>query len=118
MSFLLHVKSGPRWATSEPPPNWQPQGGFPVVGESMPAGDSIGFSGQTPESITPTMTFEPAVDEPPRDGHTALAPMKSVLSSSVWLRVSFCTAETPSTFRMSATEFAGTCAATPPYTVE
>ena len=98
-----------------PVPNWlQRQGGLPVVGESMPVGDSIGFSGQTPVSITPTMTFEPALLEPPRDGQTALAPMKSVLSSCGWLSVSCCTAATPATLRMAPTEFAGTFAETPP----
>src|SRR4051794_32415624 len=114
MSFLLQANAGPRCAVSLPSPNWQPHGAFPVVGELTPAGESIGCSGHTPLSITPTMTFEPALLEPPSDGQTAFAPMNSVLSSSGWFSVSFWTAETPSTLRMSATLFAGTCAATPP----
>ena len=47
--------------------------------------------------------------EPPSDGQTAVAPMKSVLSSSGCLSESFCTAATPSTLSRSATLFAGTC---------
>ena len=59
---LLVAREGlPEVGGSVPPPNWQPHGGLPVVGELMPVGDSIGFSGQTPVSMTPTMTFEPAL---------------------------------------------------------
>ena len=37
----------------------------------------------------------PAFAEPPSDGHTVVAPMNDVLSSSGWLSVSFWTAATP-----------------------
>ncbi len=77
-------------------------------------GASIGCSGQTPVSMTPTMTFEPAFAEPPSDGQTVVAPMNDVLSSSGCFSVSFCTAATPGTLSSAAIWFAGTLAATPP----
>ena len=73
-----------------------------------------GLSGQTPVSITPTTTFEPALSCPPSVGQTLVAPRKLVLSSCGWLSVSFCTARTPGTASSLAILFAGTRAATPP----
>src|SRR3954469_21777884 len=91
ISLLLQVNAGP----SEPSPNWQAL--RPPAGAPREPAASIGCSGQTPVSISPTITFEPAVDEPPSEGQTAVAPMNDVLSSSGWLRASCCTAATPGT---------------------
>jgi hypothetical protein len=68
-----------------------------------------------PVSITPMTTFEPAWLEPPRDGHTLVAPMKLVLSSSGWRSASFWTATTPGCESSLPILFAGTRAAMPPY---
>ena len=87
----------------------------PPAGAEMPAADIIGCSGQMPVSIIPMTTFEPALLEPPSVGHTFVAPMKLVLSSSGWLSESFWTATTPGCESSSAILFAGTRAATPPY---
>ena len=113
ISLLLHANVGPRCATSEPLPKWQPL--RPPAGAEMPAGDIIGCSGQMPVSIMPMTTFEPAWPEPPSAGHTLVAPMKLVLSSSGWLSASLCTATTPGCASSLPILFAGTRAAMPPY---
>ena len=61
-------------------------------GAGRPRWRSIGCSGQTPVSMTPTTTLLPALAEPPSVGQTLVAPMNAVLSSSGWLSVSFWTA--------------------------
>ena len=84
----------------------------------MPGSANEGCSGQMPESRTPTSTPSPAVLDPPRDGHTFVAPTnrgeESVCSCS---RVSLCTATTPSTARRSLALLAGSRTATPPKAV-
>jgi hypothetical protein len=79
-----------------------------------PLSASIGCSGQTPVSITPTLTFSAAWMLPPSDGQTACAPINVVLSSSGRRRASRWTASTPRTRRSFAIWLAGTRAATPP----
>src|SRR5581483_1139960 len=117
MSLLLQANVGPRCATSEPSPNWHwyAESGF---GGAFSAGSvigaNIGFSGQTPVSITPTTTLLPAVVEPPIVGQTFVAPMNDVLSSSGCCSESFWTATTPDTFSSELIELAGTWASTPP----
>src|SRR5450759_6004470 len=111
MSLLLHGNAGPS-AGSLPLPNSQPRS--PPAGAPRLPGTSIGCSGQTTVSMQPTTTLLPALADPPRDGQTAVAPMKAVLSSSGCSSVSDWTATTPPTLSSAAIWFAGTLASTPP----
>src|SRR4051794_19390031 len=112
MSLLLQVNVAPRWATSEPSPNWQAL--RPPAGAPREPAASIGCSGHTPVSMSATITLEPAVADPPSDGHTLVAPTKAVLSSSGCCSVSFCTAATPFVASSWAIWFAETEPETPP----
>src|SRR3954447_23548375 len=98
-TLLLQANGWPTCAASLPEPNWQPL--MPPAGADTPVGESIGCSGQRPVSMTPTVTLDPALVEPPSDGHTAVAPMKSVLSSCGCWRESRWTATTPLTLSRS-----------------
>src|SRR4051812_14319779 len=111
MSLLLQVNVAPRWATSEPSPNWQ---AFrPPAGAPREPAPSIGCSRPPPGSVSATITLEPAFGDPPRVGHTLVAPTKAVLSSSGWFSVSFCTAATPFVASSLPIWFAGTEPETP-----
>src|SRR4029079_9089803 len=101
MSLLLQVNAGPRCATS-PPVAKSPQPLRPPVGTEIPADDIIARPGQITLSIIPMATFEPAWLEPPSVGHTFVAPMKLVLSSSGWLSESLLAADTPGSHGHSA----------------
>ena len=113
ISLLLQLNAGPRWATS-PPVAKALQPRRPPAGAPSAPGASIGCSGQTPVSMSPTMTLLPAFAEPPRVGQTVVAPMNDVLSSSGCSSVSSWTAAMPSVLSRAPIWFAGTTASTPP----